>query len=368
MKFCSFIVCCIFAGLLFGCAAQQEPVLESTSGLEVPFHPEKYVCVKATDTVVVDGDINDAAWQKALWSNAFVDIEGEQKPLPLWDTKVKMLWDDNYLYVAAELTEPHIWATLTQHDTIIYHDDDFEVFIDPDGDTHNYYEYEINALATDWDLILTKPYRDGGQAVNSWEIPGLLKGVKIYGSLNNPEDKDSCWTVELAFPLQVLREYNAGRKVPKAGDQWRVNFSRVDWTMVVEDKQYLKKTNDQGKTLPESNWVWSPQGVVAMHRPETWGYVQFADHQTDAFVDHADEIVKWALRQLYYRQKAYFAENKRYTSNAASLRLQEIPTGDIVFDPEIKTTDSGFEASVPSIDKDGRWLIQTDGLLRFVKK
>ena len=367
MKFSSFIVCCIFSGLFFSCAAQQEPVLKSTSGLEIPFHPEKYVCVKTKDALVVDGDISDEAWQKAPWSNSFVDIEGERKPLPRWDTKVKMLWDDDYLYIAAELTEPHIWATLTQHDTIIYHDDDFEVFIDPDGDTHNYYEYEINALGTDWDLILTKPYRDGGQAVNSWEIPGLLKGVKIYGSLNNPDNKDSCWTVELAFPLKVLREYNAGRKMPKAGDQWRVNFSRVDWSMEVVDNQYRKKTNHQGKTLPENNWVWSPQGVIAMHRPETWGYVQFADHQTDAFVDHADEKVKWALRQLYYRQQAYWTENSRYTSKAASLRLYEVLSDGQKFEPEIQRTPSGFVASFPSIDHDGLWYIQTDGLVKFVK-
>lgn len=367
MKIGRYIIGVILGAVIFSCAAEKEPVLKASSGLEVPFHPEKYVCQKTNDLLRIDGDINEPAWQKAPWSKAFVDIEGDRKPLPLWDTKVKMLWDDNYLYIAAELAEPHIWATLTQHDTIIYHDDDFEVFIDPDGDTHNYYEYEINALSTDWDLLLTKPYRDGGQAVNSWEIPGLLKGVKIYGSLNNPEDKDSCWTVELAFPLQVLREYNAGRKMPKAGDQWRVNFSRVDWIMLVEDKQYLKKTNDQGKTLPESNWVWSPQGVVAMHRPETWGYVQFAGHETDVFVDRPDEKVKWALRQLYYRQKAYFAENKKYTINAASLRLQEVSIDGQNFEPEIQQTPSGFVASFPSSDRDGMWYIQTDGLVKFVK-
>lgn len=368
MKISTYILIGFIMGAVVACATKKEQVLKADSGLDVPFQPEKYVCLKTTDAPQVDGDINDLAWEKAPWSEAFVDIEGALKPEPACDTRVKMLWDENYLYIAAELSEPHIWATLTQHDTVIYHDDDFEVFIDPDGDTHNYYEYEINALGTDWDLLLTKPYRDGGKALNSWEIPGLQKGVKIIGTLNNPADKDFGWTVELAFPLQVLREYNADGKMPEAGDQWRVNFSRVDWTMVIENNSYRKKRDEHGKILPESNWVWSPQGVVAMHRPETWGYVQFANKPTDVFVDHADEKVKWALRQLYYRQKAYFAENKRYTSNAASLRLQEITTGDIVFEPEIKTTDSGFEASVPSIDKDGRWLIQTDGLLRFVKK
>ena len=51
-----------------------------------------------------------------------------------------------YFYVAAEMEEPHVWGTLTQHDAVIFQDNDFEVFIDPDGDNHEYYEFEINAL------------------------------------------------------------------------------------------------------------------------------------------------------------------------------------------------------------------------------
>ena len=42
-----------------------------------------------------------------------------------------MLWDDQYLYIAAELQEPDEKATLTKHDSVIFHDNDFEVFIKP---------------------------------------------------------------------------------------------------------------------------------------------------------------------------------------------------------------------------------------------
>ena len=59
-----------------------------------------------------------------------------------------MLWDETNLYIAAELTETHIWSTLTRHDTIVFLDNDFEVFIDPDNDTHHYFEIEINAAGT----------------------------------------------------------------------------------------------------------------------------------------------------------------------------------------------------------------------------
>ena len=79
---------------------------------------------------------------------------GRREAAPALPTRVKMLWDDTFFYVGAELEEPHVWATLTEHDSVIFHDNDFEVFIDPDGDNHEYYEFEINALSTFWDLFL----------------------------------------------------------------------------------------------------------------------------------------------------------------------------------------------------------------------
>ena len=74
-----------------------------------------------------------------------------------------MLWDDDYFYVGGRpARSPTSGRTLTARDSVIFQDNDFEVFIDPDGDTHNYFEFEINALATVWDLLLVQPYRDGG--------------------------------------------------------------------------------------------------------------------------------------------------------------------------------------------------------------
>ena len=44
---------------------------------------------------------NDPAWQDAPWTDYFVDIEGDKKPKPRFKTRVKMLWDQEYFYVAA---------------------------------------------------------------------------------------------------------------------------------------------------------------------------------------------------------------------------------------------------------------------------
>ena len=67
-----------------------------------------------------------------------IDIEGDLKPQPRFRTQVKMLWDDEHFYIAAEMEEPHVWGTLTEHDSVIFRDNDFEVFIDPNGDTLEY--------------------------------------------------------------------------------------------------------------------------------------------------------------------------------------------------------------------------------------
>jgi hypothetical protein len=67
-----------------------------------------------------------------------MDIVGPSHPRPYYITKAKMRWDDTYLYIGAYLQEQQVWANLTAENSVIYHDNDFEVFIDPDGSTHNY--------------------------------------------------------------------------------------------------------------------------------------------------------------------------------------------------------------------------------------
>src|SRR5690349_15525257 len=85
-----------------------------------------YVIHRAPGPVTIDGDINKQVWQSAAWTDDFVDIEGSLKPKPPLRTRVKMMWDDHNLYFAAQLEEPHVWATLTERDSVIFHDNDFE--------------------------------------------------------------------------------------------------------------------------------------------------------------------------------------------------------------------------------------------------
>jgi thiamine biosynthesis lipoprotein ApbE len=321
----------------------------------LPFAPRRYITYRAPSPVTIDGKLDDPSWNVAPWTDSFVDIEGDRRPQPRFRTRAKMLWDDDWFYVAAEMEEPDVWGTLSDRDSVIFHDNDFELFIDPDGDTHVYYELEVNALATPWDLMLIKPYRDGGPAVNGWDIDGLQARVDIKGSINHPGDRDGGWTIELALPWKILKEAAPGQRRPAPGDQWRINFSRVEWQTEVRDAKYIKKTKPgTADALAEDNWVWSPQGAINMHMPERWGYVQFAETPASpsaSFVDDPNERVKWALRRLYYRQRNYRAANGTYATTLDALNASDIRVDGIEFKPAINTTVSSYEITTGAFDQ-----------------
>lgn len=323
---------------------------ESLGAFVVDHVPERqsYVAYRTADELTIDGRLDEAAWQAAPRTALFVDIQGGDFPAPRYATRARMLWDDECFYVAAEMQEPHLWGTLTERDSIIFHDNDFEVFLDPDGDTFDYFELEINALGTEWDLLLERPYRNGGPALHEYDTPGLRSAVHLDGTLNDPSDVDRGWTMEIAIPFAALRAI-AGRPVPPAdGDVWWVNFSRVQWQLdATEAGGYQKRVGEDGKHLPEDNWVWSPQGVIAMHEPETWGLVMFATETSDlgggrAFEAPDDLEHREFLRSIYEAQHAFRAKFGRFAEDPRQLGLRGGEAWD--WPLELHATPSGFEA------------------------
>jgi hypothetical protein len=326
--------------------------------------PKGYVCYRATTPIQIDGRLDEESWKAAPWTDAFVDIQGDVRPRPRFQTRAKMLWDDTYFYVGALLEEPHVWGALTKHDSVIFQDNDFEIFIDPDGDNQEYYEIEINAINTEWDLFLKKAYRDGGPAIDAWEIPGLKTAVHVSGTLNNATDIDRSWSVEFAIPWKVLAEYAHCPAPPRDGDQWRVNFSRVEWRHEIVNGQYRKVPNTR-----EDNWVWSPQGIVDMHRPERWGYVQFSTAAPGRATFRPDPAgpIRNRLMQIYYAQRAFFEENKRWATTLAELKLPNalaIPEHRAKLAP----TADGYEAVIDFKRSGGNletWAIRQDSRLEY---
>ncbi len=341
--------------------AKPRPIEPTKLVANPPLEPPKgYVCARALGRIKVDGNLDEESWKAAPWTDAFVDIEGDIRPRPRFQTRAKMLWDAEYFYVAAQLEEPHVQGTLTKHDSVIFQDNDFEIFIDPDGDNHEYYELEINSLNTEWDLFLKKPYRNGGPARNEWEIPGLLTGVRIDGTRNNPLDVDTGWTVEFAIPWKVLGEFAHRPSPPRDGDQWRVNFSRVEWRYMIKEGQYVKVPNN-----PEANWVWSPQGAIDMHRPERWGFVRFsrlpAGREGATFKPDPTLPLRDQLMEIYHAQHAFHDKTKRWAGSIEELKLPKAPASPVVFHvndkgyrAEVRFAPTEGPASILSIDQDSR--------------
>lgn len=231
-----------------------------------------YLCFRASGPLTIDGSLDEPAWKAAAWSDDFVDILGASAPKPRFRTRMKLLWDDRALYIGAELEEPRLQASLREHDSIIYHDNDFEVFLDPDGDGLNYSELEMNALNATWDLLLPKPYHLGGSAQFQWELLGLQTAVKCDGNLNDATGESKGWSLEIAIPWSALAPISTRPLPPRPGAPFRMNFSRVEWRFDPVNGKLVKRPG-----VREDNWVWSPMGVVDMHRPERWGYLELRE-------------------------------------------------------------------------------------------
>jgi hypothetical protein len=256
--------------LLLFCAGVKAQTVRSSS-----LHSEKkYTARMAKRPIMVDGKLNEHDWKQAVLISNFEDIEGAAKPKPTFSTEVKMMWDSQYLYIGAVLEEPHLWGTLQKHDDIIYRDHDFEVFIDPMGDGEQYFEIEINVLGTIMDLFMNKPYKKGGTFDMGWNTTGIQSKIIANGTINDNSDIDSGWTLEMAIPFTAISRTQRAA-TPSFNKPWRINFSRVQWTLEPDGISYRKKLNQNNKPISEHNWVWNPTGVVDMHVPTKWGYLYF---------------------------------------------------------------------------------------------
>ena len=167
--------------------------------------PLSYDCHRTATPIRIDGKLDDPAWKKAPWTTDFVDIEGSAKPKPRFRTRAKMLWDDQVPlhrrrvagagckgHAAPSMT-PSSFTTTTSRSSSSHF-----------RETESYYEFEMNALNTGWDLFLNKPYKQHGKADNSWEIPGLKTAVAVQGTLNHSNDNDHGWTIEIAYPWNAF--------------------------------------------------------------------------------------------------------------------------------------------------------------------
>ena len=348
--------------MLFFCCKQEDKI--SVDIYDEIIIPKNYVVHKTSSEIIIDGKDDENDWKNTEFTTSFVDIEATKTPKQ--DTKVKMLWNKDFLYIYAKLEEKHIWGNIKDRDEIIFLNNDFEVFIDPSNDTHNYGEIEINTLNTIWDLLLNKPYIYGGKAITSWDLTKLKSAVFIKGTLNDFSDEDDFWSVEIAIPLKPLIVLkNISKKVPVEGEQWRINFSRVQWDYEIINNKYAKKKINN-KLLPEYNWVWSNQKTINMHIPENWGYIQFSEKSASkkvAFLAKTNiiaEQISYALfREINLGELKYLKEKEAgFITTFNTLKYDTVS-----IKASFLKTFAGFTILTKNEKQDREYIIKEDGVI-----
>ena len=254
----------------------------------------RYTARRATSPIVIDGRLDEAAWQAAERSPRFADLVAGRPGIH--DTRAAVLWDDTHLYVGYWVEEPFVEATLTERDAPIYKDNDVELFI---AGRDAYYEFEINAFGTIYEVffIWERAFESSGYARGRSSIArarasgrstasaspsiravrasatgtGTCRGcetaVHVDGTINDNKDRDRGWTVELRIPWRSLEPLAMpdGRALPpRDGDEWRMDFSRFN------TYKEAPPAKDPG------GWAWSPHGVWDSHMPELFPRVRFS--------------------------------------------------------------------------------------------
>jgi Domain of unknown function (DUF5916)/Carbohydrate family 9 binding domain-like len=188
-------------------ARADQPAPADSAGPPGP--PREVRITRAVAPVSLDGNLSEAAWQSCQVISGFKQRDPNEGVDASQPTEVRLLYDDDGLYVGARMHDNHadsIVTRLTRRDAQGARSDLFMVFIDPFYDRRSGYFFGVNAAGTLFDGTL---YNDGWSD-NSWD--GVWDGrAKIDGQ---------GWTVEMHIPFSQLRFAKAEPQ------RWGINFHR----------------------------------------------------------------------------------------------------------------------------------------------
>lgn len=171
------------------------------------FAQVKYIpAVKITQSIKIDGNSDDAAWESLPYISGFVTstpvFGKEAKP-----TEVKVAYDNTAVYVLAYLYDDPkmIKRQLTARDDI--HDKDVDFFgigLDTYNDNQNAFQFKVSAAGVQEDAKLSAVEDDSWDAV--WESKVSLK--------------KNGWMVEMKIPFSAIRFSKSKLQT------WGIQFSR----------------------------------------------------------------------------------------------------------------------------------------------
>ena len=193
----------------------------------------EYKVVKTTVAPALDGKIDPAVWDNA---DEMLLLHNETGEKPKRETRVRLLYDNESLYVSYLCDDPEIFSSFRNHDDPLYDENVVEIFIDPVGRLTSYVELEVSPRNVGFDALILnnsilenlKGRGDRFQAFVDYDPPSFRHAVTIDGELGEPgEKKGRRWKCELAIDFKDI--FFGGRVTPVSGEQWRINIFRVNW-------------------------------------------------------------------------------------------------------------------------------------------
>lgn len=232
---------------------------------------------RAEGKMTMDGRLDEPGWKKAevMTGMALAGtvgktprvLHGKPGEKPTQNTEVRLLWDDEFLYVSFVCYDRFIYNTYTQPDDPVYSSQDcVEVFLCPNKDPRIYAELDLSPANVLWSGLTWRPdFPDRPHHIFTAFNPRELKtGAHVDGQLNAAEQNSTMWSAEYAIPFKCLS--TAPNRPPRPGDTWRANFYRID----ILERRKPKAKNDLVEFA-----AWSPPGILNFHMPLKFGEITF---------------------------------------------------------------------------------------------
>ena len=148
-------------------------------------------------SISIDGRIEETAWEAAPLINGFVQSEPVEGKPATQDTEVRVLLDEDAIYVAARMFDDpdRVVRVLNRRDEMGTFFDWVGVSFDPDLTRRNAYHFRVNAAGVQTDIYVTDDSRQDVAWNAVWE--------------SSVQHDELGWSVEFRIPLSQLR-YDAG--------------------------------------------------------------------------------------------------------------------------------------------------------------
>jgi hypothetical protein len=221
------LVCGGFLGMVLIAGGTPRTVPAAADAAAVPA-VRAAECRWTSRPIHLDGKLDEPAWEKAQVIKDFAVFWENRKPKTA--TRARLLWDEQYLYFAAEMEDTDLYADVKEHNGMCWYNDVFEMFFKPSEKELAYYEFQVNAANTQLEMLLPSRGAGGYGRFHHGRL-GIESQVKLDGTLNHWQDRDNGWTVEGRIPWAGFQA--TGGK-PATGAKWRFTLCRYDYSVGFE--------------------------------------------------------------------------------------------------------------------------------------